>query len=176
MMVRSEPAASIPRLRFRGFDSVNVPGPPAMSQRTTETTPTRAAATGRRDLGRWAAVVYLAVQGVVGLAWWVAAARWPEFRKMFVAVGTPDVVLAAFAGADLVLFVGGSLAGAIGLAVRARWTWPVLCVHAGAAAYAACYCLLQWPFAPEAWRSAVLMAPALVVPPVIAYVFRPRPT
>jgi hypothetical protein len=147
-----------------------------MTERTTEpTTPTRAAPAHRRDRDRSLAVAYLAVQGVVGLAWWVAAALWPEFRWMFVAVGTPNVVQVVFAAADLLLFVGGSLAGAVGLATRARWAWPVLCVHAGAAAYAACHCLMQWPFAPETWPAAVLMIPALLIPPAIAYRFRPRP-
>ena len=108
--------------------------------------------------------------------WWVAVVLSPEQRGRYIAVGTPDVLLIPLAAADLVLYCGGSLAGAIGLARAARWAWPVLCVHAGAAAHAATFCLLQWPFAPETWRAAVLMAPALIVPPAIAYLFRPRPT
>jgi hypothetical protein len=121
------------------------------------------------------AVAYLALQGVGALGWWAALAAWPESRAHFQPAGAPDAALFAFAVADLLLFAVGSLAAAVGVARRAAWAWPVLLVHCGAAMYAGLYCLMLPLVAGGAgWVGAVLMVPAAVVPPWLAWRLRPR--
>jgi len=99
---------------------------------------------------------------------------WPASRSPFLAADAPDATLLAFIWADLLLFVGGSLVGGMGLLANREWAWPVLCVHTGAAVYAALYCLTLWFLDPHAWLGGVLMSPSLVVPPLITWHFRPR--
>lgn len=123
-----------------------------------------------------AAVGYLAAQGIGGLAWWGMLFTWPQTRQWFLPPEAPGASLLAFAVADLLLFAGGSLAAAYGLAQRCRWAWPVLCIHSGAAIYAALYALsLAW-LAPRTWLGAALMAPSLIVPALIVWQFRPAVT
>src|SRR5947208_17162701 len=88
---------------------------------------------------RTLAVWFLIVQGAGVLAWWLVLLFFPPARAPFMAPGAPDATLLAFLGADLLLYAGGSFAAAYGLGRRRPWAWPVLCFHAGAAAYAALY-------------------------------------
>jgi hypothetical protein len=121
------------------------------------------------------AVAYLALQGVGALSWWAALILWPEVRVHFLPEEAPDSALFAFAVADLLLFAVGSLTAAVGVARRAAWAWPVLLVHCGAAMYAGLYCLtLPLVADGSGWLGAVLMAPAVVVPPWLAWRLRPR--
>ena len=118
--------------------------------------------------------VYLALQGVLALAWWVVLLVAPETRRHFLAPGAPDVTLLAFLIPDVILFAGASMLAAYGLARGTAWAWPVLCLHAGAAAYAALYCIgLTLMSSGGAWFGAALMAPSLVVPPWLAWRLRP---
>ncbi|MGL6096377.1 MAG: hypothetical protein ACRC7O_11350 [Fimbriiglobus sp.] len=121
------------------------------------------------------AIVYLTAQGIAALAWWAVLAAWPPARAYFKPAGAPDSTLFAFAVADIVLFAVGSLAAAVGLRRNAPWAWPVLVAHAGAAAYAGLYCVtLPVVAGGSGWLAAVGMAPAVVVPPVLAWRLRPR--
>lgn len=129
---------------------------------------------GRRALLRRAGAAYLLFQGLGGFAWWLVLLLRPETRPLFTATDAPESSLLAFAGADLLFYVGGSLASAYGLWRSRSWAWPMLCVHAGAAAYAACYTLGLWCLERQAWRPAVLMLPSLVVPLWLAWQVRPR--
>jgi hypothetical protein len=119
-------------------------------------------------------VAYLTIQGLGGLAWWTMLLGWPASRSAFLATGAPDATLLAFAAADLLLFAGGSLVAAWGLATRQRWGWPVLCLHTGAAVYAGLYCLMLGLLDRRAWLGAVMMLPPLIVPALIAWYSRPR--
>jgi hypothetical protein len=122
------------------------------------------------------AVAYLVLQGVGVLAWWVVLAVAPGARALFTAAGAPDVVLLAFVVGDLALVAGGSFMAAVGVARGAAWAWPVLLVHAGAAAFAGLYCVtLPLLAGGSGWVAAVAMLPVLVVPPALAVVLRPRP-
>jgi hypothetical protein len=118
--------------------------------------------------------LYLALQGVLALAWWVMLLVAPDTRRHFLAPAAPDITLLAFLIPDVVLFAGAALLAAYGLARGAAWAWPVLCLHAGAAAYAALYCIgLTVLTRGGGWLGAVLMAPSLVVPPWLAWRLRP---
>jgi hypothetical protein len=123
---------------------------------------------------RRVAVWFLAAEAVGGLVWWAALAARPGTRSYFMARGAPETTLLAFVPSDLVLFVGGAAASAYGIAARRRWAWGALCVHAGAAAYAALYC---WSLAAltggDGLLGAVLMTPSLVVPGALAWRLRP---
>jgi hypothetical protein len=121
---------------------------------------------------RWAAG-YLAIQGLLAVAWWTGLAIFPHWRQPFLPDGVRIEVLLALALPDLPLFVGGSFAAGFGVALGARWAWPVLLVHSGAAAYAALFALGLTGLTGEAWLGAILMAPALVVPAFLAWLLRP---
>lgn len=116
---------------------------------------------------------YLLLQGVGGTGWWLGLWLQPTLRGPFVATGAPEATLLAFAAADLLLYVGGSFACAYGLAVRRTWCFPLLCVHAGAAAYATLYTWGLFALDSHVWIPAVLMSPSLFVPAWLAWHARP---
>jgi hypothetical protein len=124
---------------------------------------------------RRAAILFLVAQGLGASVWWIILFAWPESHRHFRAHDAPDSTLLAFAVADGLLFIGTSFGSAIGCWKRRRWAWPVLCVHTGAACYAALYCWsLTVLTGGDAWLGAVLMTPSLVVPPALAWLLRPR--
>jgi hypothetical protein len=116
---------------------------------------------------------FLVVQGLGGLAWWIVLLTVPTSRRFFLAPGAPEATLLAFVFADLILYAGGSLAAAYGLFRDRPWGWPILCVHAGAAAYASLYVLTLAAWSGSVTAGAALMAPSLAVPPYLVWRFRP---
>jgi len=122
---------------------------------------------------RIVAITFLIAQGVGGGVWWLLLLTWPASRAPFMAEGAPESTLLAFVAADLLLYVGGSLAAAWGIYKHRTWAWPVLCVHAGAAVYAGLYCVVLFLFSPSSWLGALMMAPSIVIPPVLAWLLRP---
>lgn len=124
-----------------------------------------------RRFGLW----FLIAQAVGATAWWFCLLVWPASRPLFMARGAPDSTLLAFTAADGVLFVGTAAASAYGLWANRGWRWPLLCVHAGAAGYAALYC---WGLVAltggDGLLGAALMSPSLVVPGLLAVGLRPR--
>lgn len=123
---------------------------------------------------RRVAVPFFVLQAAGGAAWWAVLVAWPESRTHFKAAGAPDATLLAFAAPDLLLFVALSVACAVGLTRGAAWAWPLLCAHAGAAAYAALYCWGLFALTGDAGLGAALMTPSLVVPAWLAWALRPR--
>jgi hypothetical protein len=124
-----------------------------------------------RRLGPW----FLLAQAVGASLWWCVLLGWPESRVPFLARGAPDATLLAFAAADGVLFIGTAGASACGFWAGRRWAWPVLCVHAGAAGYAALYCwTLVGLTGGDGLLGAALMSPSLVVPGVLVWGLRPE--
>lgn len=121
------------------------------------------------------AVAYLLAQAFGAAVWWGLLLAWPPSRGPFLAKTAPDVTLLAFGVADGVLFIGTSSACAFGLSARRGWAWPLLCVHAGAAGYAALYCwTLTALTGGDGWLGTVLMSPSLVLPGVLAVRLKPR--
>ena len=135
--------------------------------------------TGRRDknreerMRRWAAA-FLVLEGTGGTIWWVGMLAVPGWRTPFLAPGAPDSTLLALGPADLVFFLGGSFLSAWGLARQRFWSWPALCVHAGAACYAALTALALPLLSGGGWLGALLMAPAFLVLPVLVWRLRPK--
>lgn len=120
------------------------------------------------------AVVYFLSTAAGAAAWWALLFMWPAAREHFRAATAPDVTLLAFAVADGVLFVGTAAGCAFGVWRERSWAWPVLCIHAGAAGYAALYCwTLTALTGGEAWVGAVMMTPSLVVPGWLVVRLRP---
>ena len=119
-------------------------------------------------------VVFLLVQATGAAVWWALLLAWPPSRLPFKAAGAPDSTLLAFGVADGLLFVGASAACGYGLARHRRWAWPLLCVHAGAANYAALYCGMLFALTGDGWLGAALMSPALAVPGWLAWKLRPQ--
>ena len=126
-----------------------------------------------RFLIRRLGAAFLLVQGLGGLAWWIVLLTVPASRRFFLAPGAPEVTLLAFVFADLFLYVGGSLAAAYGLLRGWPWGWPILCVHAGAAAYASLYVLTLAAWSGSLTAGAAFMAPSLAIPPYLAWRLRP---
>jgi hypothetical protein len=120
------------------------------------------------------AIAYLFAQAAGAAGWWLALLAWPASRAPFVAAGAPDATLLAFGPADVLLYVGLSAACAVGLLKRREWARPLLCVHTGAAMYAALYCVtLPLLTGGSGWLGAALMCPALVVPAWLCVKLRP---
>lgn len=117
---------------------------------------------------------YLFLQGFGALAWWGMLLASPPFRKLFLAPHAPDSTLMAFLVADIVLYVGGSLGSGWGLWHKEEWAWPVLCLHTGAGAYAALYCLTLAILSGGGWAGAIFMLPSLLIPPYLTWRLRPR--
>jgi len=118
-------------------------------------------------------VVFLRLQGIAAALWWFALLLEPRLRQPFLAPSAPTTTLLTLIVADLIFFVGGSLLSAHGLARQRAWAWPILCIHAGAASYAALSALTLSILTDGAWLGALLMAPSLVVPLALAWRLRP---
>jgi hypothetical protein len=78
---------------------------------------------------------YLAVQAVVGLAFWVGLAVSDEVRKLFELVPEVRSVTSTWLFADLVVGVLGSALGAYALWADARWALPVVAFTTGGIVY-----------------------------------------
>src|SRR5690348_10854096 len=88
---------------------------------------------------RRCAIGFLLIQAVAATIWWCLLLVRPSFRVLFMARGAPDATLAAFLMPDAMLFILSSAIVTYGLWARKSWAWPLLCVHTGAAGYAALY-------------------------------------
>jgi len=125
--------------------------------------------TGIRTL----AVLFLVVQGAGVLVWWLVLLFFSAARAPFLAPGAPESTLFAFIVGDVVIYAGGSLLAAFGIARRRRWAWSALCVNAGAAVYAALYALMLPLLSGGAWLGAIFMFPSLVIMPFLVWLLRP---
>ncbi|MGL6075493.1 MAG: hypothetical protein ACRC8S_15170 [Fimbriiglobus sp.] len=124
---------------------------------------------------RRAAVGYLLLQALGASAWWVMLLGWPTSRKHFLASGAPDATLLAFGLPDAILYMTTSLATAYGLATKRVWAWPLLLIHAGAAAYAGLYCwALTAITGGDGLWGALLMTPSVIIPGVLTILLKPR--
>jgi hypothetical protein len=79
--------------------------------------------------------VYLVVQAVVGVAFWVGLAVSDDVRELFELVPEIPAVTTAWLLADLVVGVAGSAAGAYALWTDARWALPVIAFTTGGIVY-----------------------------------------
>jgi len=120
---------------------------------------------------RVAAVAYLAVQSIALVAYWLMLWLWPSTRARFTAPSAPDATVMAFAAGDLLLYASASAACAIGIARRRTWLPAALWLHSGAAVYAALYALSLAVLVNDRWLGAMMMAPALVVSPLLVVIF-----
>lgn len=122
----------------------------------------------------WFVIGFLFAQAVGAAVWWCLLLAWPPFRGPFLAKGAPDSTLMAFFIPDALFFILSSGAAAYGFLARRSWAWPLLCIHAGVAAYAALYCWsLAWLTGGNGLLGAVLMTPSLIVPGVFVWRLRP---
>lgn len=121
------------------------------------------------------AIWFLLLQAGLASLWWCALLWRPDVRVWFMAKGAPDTTLLAFAAADGLLFIGAAAAAAYGFSTGRHWAWPILCVHAGAAGYAALYALMLVVLTGgDGWLGAALMSPSLVVPGLLVWGLRPK--
>lgn len=117
---------------------------------------------------RRAAVLVLAAESALGLAWWAALLVRDDLGSVFLPPGVDPALVRTFALADLACYVAAPVAAAVGLARDRRWALPVLWLHAGGALYAA---LWGWGLVlvtGHGLLGAALMTPSAVVLPVLA--------
>lgn len=119
------------------------------------------------------AVVFLLMQGIGGLVWWLAILSIPRWRLPFLAPGASDATLLALAPGDLLFYLGGSFLSAWGLRQRRPWAWTVLCLHTGAACYAAFYAMTLSLLSGGGSLGAILMTPSLLILPALVWGLRP---
>ncbi len=118
-------------------------------------------------------ISYFFAQGWFALVWWVGMLVSVPVRRWFVPPGGEPYML-AFVASDLLFYVGGSFACAYGIWLERWWVGTVLWVHAGAAAYAALYCLtLPLLTNGGGWLCGLLMFPSLILPGLFACTYSP---
>ena len=125
-----------------------------------------------RHLKARLAAAYLALQGVLGIAWWAGVLAWPAFRARFEPPDAAPVSLTSFWLADLVFVVAGSLLAAHGIARWRPWAQAAPLVVAGAVGYATLYCVALSAATGAAWTMSVLMLPAAALTALCAGVAR----
>lgn len=94
-----------------------------------------------RDRRTVLVTVWLVLQALTVLAWWIALWWSPAARAPFVVGDWPEATLWAFAVPDLCWIVGGSAAAAHGFWHGNAWARTVLLLVAGGVFYATLWCL-----------------------------------
>ena len=112
---------------------------------------------------------YLAFQALATALWWTILAIEPRARPLFRPANAPDSTLFAFLLPDMILFCGMGIWSAKLLLQKPRAAKIPLAIHTGAAVYAALFCVGQWIWSGEAGLAALLMAPCLVVEPLLLW-------
>ena len=112
---------------------------------------------------------YLLAQSLGASLWWLTIWLFPAARAHFRPANAPDTVLISFFLPDAIFFIGAAIWAAIVLWRAPKRAILPLALHVGAASYAALYCLQQWLTTGEAGLAALLMAPALVVGPLLLW-------
>jgi len=117
---------------------------------------------------RRAAVLLLAAEALLGLAWFAALLVREDLGSVFLPPGVDPSLILTFVAADFAFYVAAPVAAAAGLTRERRWALPVLWLHAGGALYAA---LWGWGLVlvtGSGLIGAALMTPPAVVLPVLA--------
>jgi len=117
--------------------------------------------------------LYLALQGLLGIAWWAMVLAWPEVCERFTPPGAPRYVLYAFWLPDLVIVVAGSFGAAFAIAKARPWAPPAAWLTAGGVTYATFYFLLLSVYSGGAWAATIVMVPAFVLTLACALATRP---
>ena len=122
---------------------------------------------------RTVAIVFFVVQGVGVIIWWAYLLTFRDAYALFFPRGTPASDVYAMLLPDLFIFAGSSLLAAYALARDHSWSWPLVCIHAGAALYAALYGVSLPLFGEGGWLGGAMMLPSLVIPVLLAWLLRP---
>lgn len=110
---------------------------------------------------RGSAAVYFAIQGAAVVAWWLLLVFVPASRAYF-KMGDSDATLFAFWLPDLLFLAAGSLVAAALCFADSRLISSALWFVAGAASYAALYCLAFALLTDSGWLGVALMLPAML--------------
>lgn len=108
------------------------------------------------------AVVALAAEAALGLAWWIALLLRDDLGSVFLPPEVDPSLVRTFVVADAGFYVALPVAAAAGLARGRRWALPVLWLHAGGALYAA-----LWGWGLVAVTGHGLLGAALMTPPAV---------
>lgn len=109
---------------------------------------------------RQVTIAYLALQGVAVFAWWLLLWQVPAARAWFAVPGWGEAPMLAFWLPDLAVMAAGSLVAAWMTARRSTRAGAALWLVAGAALYAALYCVAASIASGGALLNVALMTPA----------------
>jgi hypothetical protein len=120
--------------------------------------------------------LYLVVQAVVGLAFWVGLAASEDIRELFELAPERRSVTTAWLLADLVVGVLGSAAGAYALWRDRSWALPVIAFTTGGIVYPTLM-LVLWVLMEETGGAtlAIMVPPSVISVYVTWWVWRNRP-
>ena len=110
--------------------------------------------------------LYLVVQAVVGLAFWVGLAASEDIRALFELAPQLRSVTTACLLADVIVGVAGSAAGAYALWTDARWALPVIAFTTGGIVYPTLM-LVLWVMMEETGGATL----AIMIPPSVISVY-----
>ena len=120
--------------------------------------------------------VYLVVQAVVGLAFWVGLAASEDVRELFELAPERRSVTTAWLLADLLVGVLGSALGAYALWKDRRWALPVIAFTTGGIVYPTLM-LVLWVLMEDTGMAtlAIMVPPSLISLYVTWWTFRHPP-
>jgi hypothetical protein len=127
---------------------------------------------------RWRtfAIVYLVLQSVGAIGWWLAILLWPAAQRRLVPATLTTEQFKYFLPTDAALFIGAALVSAWAIWQRRHWAVMCIAVHMGAAWYAGLYAWAASSRTDSAWASSLLMlAPMLALPLILYRAARTQP-
>lgn len=107
--------------------------------------------------------IFLCVQSLGAVFWWLALVFAPQIRPLFRPANAPDAVLLAFWLPDLVLFLGAALWSAFWLLKNPARAKIPLALHVGGASYAALFCVAQTLLTGQAKWATIFMVPSMIL-------------
>tara|TARA_R110002072_G_scaffold228234_5_gene385120 strand:- start:58536 stop:58928 length:393 start_codon:yes stop_codon:yes gene_type:complete len=128
--------------------------------------------TTRRRIGQG----YLLLQAMAIAAWWLWLCSSSAARERFTVAGWPEETLLAFAAPDLVLLVFGSALASRGVGQGRAWAPLAMWLVAGAASYAALFCLAASVLSNSMWLGTTMMLLCMTGSAGIAWCNRQEPT
>lgn len=117
-------------------------------------------------------IAFLTLQSVGATLWWILLLLAPQSRSLFLVPNAPESTLMGFLLPDLLLFIGGGLLSAWGLAKCTPWRHTALALHTGAATYAGLHTLALPLCGGHNYWGIVMMSPSLLFLPFLLWKMR----
>lgn len=109
-----------------------------------------------------AAALYYLIQGVAVAGWWLVLVLRPEVRGFFQLEADSQVSLLAFLIPDAIFLAAGSLAAALLILIRNRYSTVAMWLVTGAISYAWAYTFSFVAMTDVGWLGVIMMSPAMI--------------